>query len=202
MVGAADCKTCVNIIGLAPLVPIVPNIHAEVHRMWQAYNGFTFAFNDYTDVNLTTHIDTDEFLSLAKIVDPMYYGERLARLPKIVVLSSDDEFMMMDWSNIWYDDLTGESHLLIAPNSEHSLVTGVPEVIETLQTVVKSLAVGNPTSARPSFTYKFDETDGSITVNIAEGFTPTSVTVRHAETNQNVRRDFRWVRLSGNGKEA
>jgi PhoPQ-activated pathogenicity-related protein len=31
----------------------------------------------------------------------MYYGERLARIPKAVVLSSDDEFMMMDWSNLW-----------------------------------------------------------------------------------------------------
>ena len=39
---------------------------------------------------------------------------------------------MMDWSNLWYDDLSGEAHLLIAPNSEHSLATGIPEVCRSV----------------------------------------------------------------------
>jgi hypothetical protein len=56
-----------------------------------------------------------------------------------VVDSSDDEFMMMDWTNIWYDEFKAaipELHLLIAPNSEHSLATGIPEVVESLNAFV------------------------------------------------------------------
>jgi hypothetical protein len=34
----------------------------------------------------------------------------------------------MDWTDIWWDKLTGEKHLLIPPSSEHSLATGIPEV--------------------------------------------------------------------------
>lgn len=101
MVGAVTCPNCPNIVAIAPLVPIVPNLRAEIHRMWQAYHGFTFAFADYTAINLTTYVDSPVFEKMLQVVDPMYYGDRLARIPKAVVLSSDDEFMMMDWSNIW-----------------------------------------------------------------------------------------------------
>jgi PhoPQ-activated pathogenicity-related protein len=38
---------------------------------------------------------------LTDAVDPMNFYDRLARIPKVAVLSSDDEFMMMDWTNIW-----------------------------------------------------------------------------------------------------
>ena len=53
-VGIARCESCpAKIVALAPLVPIVPDISAEVHRMWQAYGGFTWAFDDYTALNIT-----------------------------------------------------------------------------------------------------------------------------------------------------
>ena len=62
-------------------------------------------------------------------IDPINYIERLNQIPKVVVLSSDDEFMMMDWTNIYWDKLGGEKHLLIAPNAEHTLTTGLKTVL-------------------------------------------------------------------------
>jgi len=45
LVAATECKGCgVNIGVITPLVPIIPDLLPDVHRMWQAYNGFTFAF--------------------------------------------------------------------------------------------------------------------------------------------------------------
>ena len=126
----------------------------------------------------------------------MYYGDRLKRLPKVVVLSSDDEFMMMDWSNIWYDDLTGEKHLLIVPNSEHTLASAIPEVLSCLGTTIRSIAAG--ITRRPSFTYSYNETDGSITVTIPQDMKHGKVVLRHSQTLQDVRRDFRWVRQANN----
>jgi len=115
-VGSATCtgENCVNIVGLAPLVPIAPDIRQVVHRQWRSYGGFTFAFKDYTDVNLTQHMDDPRMIDAMSVVDPKYYTERLSRIPKFVVVSSDDEFMSMDWTNIWYDDFqanAGETHL-------------------------------------------------------------------------------------------
>jgi len=131
------------------------------------------------------------------IVDPMYYHDRLARIPKAVVLSSDDEFMSMDWSNIWYDDLKGEKHLLIAPDSEHSLFTGIPEVLTCLGNMIKSLAQEQTT--RPNFEYVYDQYNGQITVKIPAGVAvPRRVTLRYAQTISDKRRDFRWVRAKNN----
>jgi hypothetical protein len=95
-----------------------------------------------------------------------------------------------------YDQLTGEKHLLIAPNSEHSLITGVPEVVESLNTFIHSIAQGKTT--RPNFEYTRDKTTGALTVTPTPGFTVVNVTLKHAETLQQERRDFRWVRLASN----
>lgn len=195
-VGMVTCDSCPKILAIAPLVPIVPSLHLEMHRMWQAYNGWTFAFSDYMQQNCTRYLDTPEFAQMLSIVDPSFYYERLARLPKFVVLSSDDEFMMMDWSNIWYDDVLGEKHLLIVPNSEHSLVTGIPEVATSLGVFASSIAHGRQT--RPNFNYTYNNVTGELAVTISAQFPPASVVVHSGHTTQSKRRDFRWVRLANN----
>jgi len=47
--------------------------------------------------------------------------------------------MQYDWSNIWFEKLTGESYLQIMPNAEHSSITGIPELIETASVFSKSI---------------------------------------------------------------
>jgi PhoPQ-activated pathogenicity-related protein len=37
------------------------------------------------------------------MVDPVNWFERLEKIPKFVTVSSDDEFMMMDQTNIYWD---------------------------------------------------------------------------------------------------
>jgi len=201
MVGSVHCDACVRIVGIAPLVPIVPSLHREMHRQFQSYDGWTFAFKDYTDVNMTEHTDDPEFADALKIIDPLYYGERLQRLPKLVVLSSNDEFMSFDWSNVWYDEMKGETHLLIAQNSEHSLATGLPEVLSCMSTFARSIAIGQGETQRPSFDYTFNGTEGSIRVVPRGSLKPSKVVMRHSQTISSERRDFRWIRASNNDTE-
>jgi len=131
-------------------------------------------------------------------MDPIYYADTLAKIPKVVVMSSDDEFMQFDWCNIWFDKLSGEKRLLIAPNSEHSLTTGIPEVITCLSTVFLSIAENRPI---PSFDYAVDTSNGELTVTIPEGVDHGKVVLRHTQTHQTQRRDFRWVRMASNYTE-
>merc|ERR1711871_819786 len=195
------CPTCPKILGIAPLVPIVPDLISDVHRQWQSYDGFTFAFSDYTALNLTQALDSDIFANAMKVVDPIYYGESLARLPKVVVLSSDDEFMQFDWSDIWYSKLTGEKHLLIAPNSEHSLASGIPEILDTMTAMIKSIAEGHGESNRPNFDYSYDPSNGEITVTIPPGLEHGKVVLRHAQTISTERSNFRWIRSANNNSQ-
>lgn len=181
-VGVTRCSSCVKILGIAPLVPVVPNMDEEMHRMWKAYGGFTWAFDDYTAVNLTEKIDTPEWEAIAQVIDPINYLERLNEIPKFAVLSSDDEFLMFDFTNIWYDKLGGEKHLLIAPNSEHAMVTNIMDVLTSVNSFMKSIAQGIDT--RPTFNYTYNEENGEIAVQMLDSnkVKPTKVSLRYAQT--------------------
>jgi len=196
MVGSVKCKSCPTIKAIAPLVPIVPNLRREMHRMWRSYGGWTFAFSDYTDVNLTRKVDDPEFAQALKVIDPAFYYDRLALIPKYPVYSSDDEFMMFDWSALWYPEIPGETHLLIAPNSEHSLATGIPTLTPSLANLVSSVGNGHGTKQRPSFEYAYNEEDGTLSVTIPKDAPVVKVALKHAFTLQSRRRDFRWVRAA------
>jgi len=92
--------------------------------------------------------------------------------------------------------------LLIPPNSEHSLATGIPSLVPTLGAFVASVVAGEPRAARPTFSWSRDATSGEISVTLPDGLPYTKVVMRHAQTLQTERRDFRWVRLANTSDTA
>ena len=86
----------------------------------------------------------------------------------MVVYSSNDEFMQFDWSELWYNEIKGETHLLIVPNSEHSLSTGIPELIQVFSVFAHRIVVGHTEAERPTFNYTYDSLSGELTVQIPE----------------------------------
>ena len=147
------------------------------------------------DAGIIPQLDSDGFQKLGQIVDPKYYAERLAALPKVVVDSSDDEFMQFDWTDIWRDQFEKNTRLLIAPNSEHSLATGLPALMPTLAASFEAISAGRP---MPSFTTAYDAATGKLSVTLPAGMSHGKVVLRHAQTFSTTRRDFRWVRLASN----
>jgi len=192
MTGAVQCPTCPKVVALAPIVPIVPDLKQAMHHMYQAYGGWTFAFNDYTDVNLTREVDSPGFEALLKIVDPLNYVDRLAKIPKAVILSSDDEFMMFEWTRLWYSQKWGETHLTICPNAEHSEATGIPTLAATLTAFANSIYQNG---TRPQYNFSLDLEAGKITVRIPETQAVNKVVLQHSTTLGADKRDFRWAGL-------
>jgi len=135
------------------------------------------------------------------MIDPLTYQDRLKHIPKQILLSSNDEFMMMEWSNIWYDKWEGETHLVILPNAEHVLATNLPGALSSITSFIKSVASGN--KKRPTFDYHHNNATGELSVTIPEEFRDQleGVYFRHAETLSSVRRDFRFVRQANNHTE-
>eukprot|EP00908_Phaeocystis_cordata_P015448 Transcript_26603.p1 GENE.Transcript_26603~~Transcript_26603.p1 ORF type:complete len:529 (-),score=185.38 Transcript_26603:1381-2967(-) len=201
MVGAVaaggTCDWCPKVVGLVPLVPIVPFLNHSVHLQRRSLGGFTFAFIDYLQAGVLKSFDTPTFQQALAIIDPSYYAFRLGSLPKLSVVSSDDEFMQLDWTQHGWATLPGETHLLVAPNSEHSLASAVPEVVESIAAFVASLAAGEPAAARPRFSFARDNSTGGLTVQVPAGAArPSKARLRFAETISTTRRDFRWVRAA------
>ena len=100
MVGSATCASCPKIAAIAPLVPVVPDIAKEMHAQFRSYGGWTFAFQDYYVLNLTAKLNSELFQQGMAIINPTSYPDRLKELPKLVVLSSDDEFLQFDWTQL------------------------------------------------------------------------------------------------------
>lgn len=160
------CTSCVKIVAIAPLVPIVPDINSEIHRMWQSFGGFTWAFQDYLVLNLTQKMSDPDWMKARDTIDPIAYFDRLEGIPKYIVVTSDDEFMMFDWTNIYYDKLPGEKHVFIVPNAEHEMITGIRQVISVMHTYQRSLATGH--TSRPNFNYTYNPEDGKLTVQMLD----------------------------------
>jgi PhoPQ-activated pathogenicity-related protein len=77
--------------------------------------------------------------------------------------------MMMDWTNLYYDRLTnntGESHILIVPNTDHILVTNLYGEFATIGSFIRSIMSGH--KSRPSFKYTYEPTDGTIKVFVSD----------------------------------
>ena len=112
-----------------------------------SYQGFSFAFQPYMDVGLLDLLDEPLVSAGLKAWDPLSFREQISKVAKLAIVSSDDEFMQMDWTNVWSDDLNmlesyGEQHLMIAPNADHVLLTNLRGVFSSLVTFARSIARG------------------------------------------------------------
>ena len=54
----------------------MPKMHRELHHMWKAYGGWTFAFEDYYAENLTMDLDSPGFASIMNASDPYMFFDR------------------------------------------------------------------------------------------------------------------------------
>lgn len=105
---------------------------------------------------------------MLEVLDPVNYLDRLAQIPKFIMVTSDDEFMQFDWTSIYWNFQTygdfGESRLLIIPNAEHGLRTGMTDVYSSASTFIRSIAEGK--TDRPSFEFSHDADNRAITVTV------------------------------------
>lgn len=116
---------------------------------------------------------------ILKIVDPIYYLDRLESIPKFIIVSSDDEFMQFDWTNIYWDKILGEKHLLIVANSEHTMATGLVPSLSNIGTFIRSIAAG--VTQRPTFDFDYNNVTGQLSVSLPPSqVRPLSVILRYA----------------------
>jgi len=50
--------------------------------MWQAYGGFSFAFQPYMDTDTIKFIDKPLAIDGFQMIDPLSFNETLAKIPK------------------------------------------------------------------------------------------------------------------------
>jgi len=152
-----------RVIAIIPIVLDVLHMIPSLHHMWRAYGGWTFAFQDYYNVNLTKYIDSSQFEWLCSIEDPYYYLPDTTRLlmPKLVINAAGDEFLQGDNDQYWWDEMPEPKFRQICEDAEHSEVTGIPGIMGNIAAWGNAFFQGVPW---PRFNWTIDDTDGHITV--------------------------------------
>ena len=205
LVGAVDMARDASnkrVQGIAPIV--LDGVHFEktLKLHYEAYGGWSFAMRAFLDAGFTGRIDSEEIKPLWELIDPYYYMTRYKGLPKLVCNALGDEWFLPDDSRYWYNEMKefGPLSLVMVPDAEHSMATGLPSLIPTIGSFVSNLAANRES---PHFTweidYGHDEKDASIVVTIDSAFVdmPRTVQMWHSATchKDTLRRDFRLVNL-------
>ncbi len=125
LTGAMDDR----VVAIVPIVIDVLNVPATARHHFAAYGFWAPAFGNYVEHRITQRMDTPEMKALMRLVDPFQYRHRLT-LPKFIVNAAGDQFFPPDSSQYYFDELPGEKHLRVVPNTDHGL--GKSDAIESV----------------------------------------------------------------------
>jgi len=186
-VAAVDSRVIAMILVVMDLLDFQSNIKHQ----FQAYGGWSFALHDYFDLNFTRVIDSDNVKKMAAIVDPFTYMSRFT-MPKLVVNAGGDEFFLPDDDHWWWTQMPEPKNRLLVENAEHSLATGLQEVLPACVSFVNAVLQEMEV---PEMQWTIDPTSGDITVTLDSSQPkPTNVTLMWANSNPGTGlRDFRLV---------
>jgi PhoPQ-activated pathogenicity-related protein len=159
LVGAVDPNRVKVIV---PVVLDAINFVAVEHHEFRSYGAWSYALQDYTDMNLTMRFDDPNMKLLQEAEDPYFYRDRLT-MPKLVVNAGMDEFQQPDDTHYWWNDMPEPKHFLIAPNAEHSLATGILEVVPAIGAFALSHLLNE---SPPTFTWTINEATGEIIATV------------------------------------
>ncbi|CAF0973466.1 unnamed protein product [Adineta ricciae] len=186
-----------RVIGAVPIVMDILNLQRNMHHHFRSLAGWTFAFNDYYELNITQYVDHPNLGKMGQIVDPYSYFERYRRMKILQIQTGGDEFFLPDNEDAFWTDLqvaTGGSYLRRLPNAEHSCAGHEISLFFTMRSFYLSIYDNRPL---PSFKWikTSNNTHGYIraTVDFSVGPKPINVYGYHARTLNDKRRDFRLV---------
>lgn len=190
LVGAVDPK---RVVAIVPIVLDAINFVEFSHHQYKSYNGWADALGDYLDMNIMQRLDVPAMRSLQMQEDPYMFRERLT-MPKLIINAGMDEFQMPDDSQFWWDQMPEPKHLMMVPNAEHSLATGILEVVPAVATWISALLEDHNV---PTFSWTIDSNTGAISVVLDErgiveevnGWAAKSCGINNNSTD--IRRDWR-----------
>lgn len=198
LVGAVDST---RVTALIPIVLDAVNFVAVEHHQWRSFGGWTWALQDYLDMGIMTRLDEPNMLTLQQLIDPFFYLDRLT-MPKLVINAVMDEFQQPDDNYYWWDSLPEPKRLIMAPNTEHSTITGILEVVPAIGTWGAYLF---REEAVPEFTWEISNTTGEIIATLDDLGDVYEASMWYAEScgsnSDGVeRRDFRVVNADADCK--
>lgn len=168
----------------------IANLVPQINEMWQSYGGWSFALQDYVDMNLMGWLNLPRFDDLLNLIDPIFYDGALSKIPKYVIVASGDEFFMPDAAQYYWSQLSGPKYLRIVPNAEHSLAGHIFNVLNGIEQMYLTL-LNNEQSNLPEYNWEISEDGATITVTTLQ--VDNLIEARAWISQNNTNRDWRLL---------
>jgi len=186
-----------RVIGAAPIVYDSLNMTHTIPRMYELLGGWSFAFQPYARWNVTHLIGTPAFDFLTAAIDPMdsAYLPGLANIDKLVLNTLGDEFFFPNNDQLWWNSLPGLKHRYLAPNAEHTTITGITGIFGSIAAHLNAILANK---VKPTLNWSFSPTGTLIATSDQQ---PKSVKIYRAQTiaSEPNRRDFRLIKANVEG---
>ncbi|MEZ6150675.1 MAG: PhoPQ-activated protein PqaA family protein [Pirellulaceae bacterium] len=172
-----------RVTAIAPMVIDMLNMSAQMKLQVASFGGYSEQIADYTDLDLPAVLSTPGGQKLQSIVDPFAYREKLT-MPKLMIFGTNDRYWPLEACNLYWEQLTGEKHLLYVPNEGHG-IKDYARVIGSISALHRSRHGGSPL---PKLDWEFAQTGTHIALDVTakRGVDTVHGWVAHAPT-----RDFR-----------
>ena len=103
---------------ILPAVIDVLNVQKSMLHHNLVYEGWSPVLKDYENFNIPNRIFGKEFSDLMNYIDPYKYIKQIS-VPKLIINAGNDQFFLPDNSQFYFNDLTGNKHLMMLPNAGH-----------------------------------------------------------------------------------
>lgn len=178
-----------RIFAIVPEVLTCLNFVEVMRHQYRAYGGWSFSNQDYYDEDITSEIENPNMQLMMDIIDPYVYRDRLT-MPKLVVSGAGDEHFMPDDTWYFWDDLVGQKFYWTLENSGHSIGSS-PNGYKIRPNIIAFYLAVKTNFMLPQISWQREETSTGGAITVTTDTTPLEITAIYADTNDDLRRDFR-----------
>jgi len=174
---------------IIPLVYDNLNLARQLRHQQQSWGTFSGQIREYSERGLPQRLLANEpgAVALAALVDPFTYRQDI-RIPKLIILGTNDPYWPLDALNQYYKELLGETYVLYLPNAGHDLGAGRARALEGI--VAMMLHMGGRL-VLPKLAWKATMEADTLTLTLTSDLKPQGVRVWRAAAPT---RDFRQAR--------
>ena len=178
-----------RVIAIAPMVIDVLNFDPQMKHQRESYGKLSEQIGDYDKLNLPDKLKTENGKKLNDLVDPYSYRKDI-KIPKLILLGTNDPYWTVDASSIYFNNLVGSRHLYYEPNAGHGLGAGI---YPTLLAFFHASMAGK---TLPRLTWE-KKADGTISASWDDKFATATLWEAKSDT-----RDFRKAKWTPSPLEA
>jgi PhoPQ-activated pathogenicity-related protein len=185
LTGAVDPR----VAGISPIVYDNLNLGPQMKNQVASWGGYSDKIEDYTRRNLQALLETEHGQKLVGRVDPYAFRDRLERVPKLILVGTNDPYWPCDSIQLYWDGLKGEKSVVYVPNGGHGIGLD-PRSSRTRLIFFRRLGAGK---AMPALRWEHGEKDGKVTVKMkCDGESPEAARLWVARAPGRDLRKAKW----------